>query len=232
MTATKLAVALAAAGMLAALPAKAAIFTDQTLFNNAATADGITTSADNFSSYAQQNITFGQTLGSFNYTFPSQTQPAIVPNGTFVGNALGGAPFDVFVGGDSVTLTFAGSGKIRAFGMDISAAPSGTDPLPDNIYQLTLLDGNQETVGNVNLSVAASNEFFLGFVEDAANPFTQIDLSLAPNPNGFLVPAIQVNQLDFGSAPAAAAVPEPASIVLLGGALLMAGALTRRRAKR
>ena len=227
MTITKLTGALLAALALDTLPAQAAIFTDVTAFDTAAA--GLALKTDNFSADPLGTIIDGQNLGGFRYFFDSnQTQPAIVANQTFTGNALGGAPFGVFGTGDSVTLTSIGPARLRAFGMDISAAPAFGTTLPDDIYHLTLLDGNDELVGNVNLSTSAT-DFFLGFVEDAASTFTEINLSVLPAFDDSLVPAIQVNALTSGTAPVTAA-PEPASLALLVGGLAMAGAIRRRRA--
>jgi hypothetical protein len=218
----------ALAGLTFAIaPAQAAVFTDLGAFQ--AAASGLTVATDDFSADAQGDIGNGGTIGAFRYGFDaSQTQPAIVANQTFTGNALGGAPFGTFGTGDALTLTYTGAGGLLAFGMDISAAPGFGDTLPDDIYQLTLLDGNaaQTFIGNLDLSTSAT-DFFLGFVEDPSDSFTEISLSILPAADGSLDPAIQVNSLVTGIA-AATPVPEPASLALLLSGLALIGVLRRQ----
>ncbi len=79
---------------------------------------------DDYESYPFGSIPLGSRLGDFRYlSDPDITQPAIVP-GFAGGKALGGSP-DVFVGGDSVTLSyqplFPQQGlPLLAFGADFS----------------------------------------------------------------------------------------------------------------
>jgi hypothetical protein len=65
------------AGALLAPPVHATVFTDQTAFTNAANADGISLENDNLFSYLLGNITNGQQLGAFVYSF----DPAIPSQG-------------------------------------------------------------------------------------------------------------------------------------------------------
>src|SRR2546423_15565383 len=96
------AAALALSGAVSAASAQVTVYHDRTVFT--AALSGLQ-KVDDFESYALGPIALGDVRGDFRYTFdPSVTQPAVVPGGNG-GQALGGSPFDVFVGGDSVTLT-------------------------------------------------------------------------------------------------------------------------------
>ena len=79
-------------------------FTDRTSFNAGLIAAGITAGTDTYETYSLGPISNGGTRGSFMYSFNSTlTQPAVSSDGVG-GKALGGAPFDVFVGGDTAQI--------------------------------------------------------------------------------------------------------------------------------
>lgn len=122
---------------IVAAPADAGplLFTDRTAFIAPLGAAPID---DDFEGYALGSITSGDTLGAFQYTFPSTVEPAIVGGG-YGGHALGG-PFDVFVGGDAVTLSFTGPSGLCAFGANFLYAPS-FDTIPATLYQISIGDG-------------------------------------------------------------------------------------------
>ena len=212
-------------------PAEATLFTDQAAFTAAATADGISTTTQGYGAFPLHDLANGEVLGSFQYTFdPTQTQPRVASDGVG-GQALGGAPFDVFVGGDSVTLTFTGGTGLRAFGVVFNIAPSGP-PVPQDTYQMKILDGAAAGTTNGNPLIPDDSNpngmtFFLGIIEDPGLLFTGISLSSANDPS-FLTPAYQIPELIFGPP---AVVPEPASLplILLIAALAIADYPTRRR---
>jgi hypothetical protein len=225
----------------AALPAQAAVFTDQTAFDNAAATADIPLTTDNFSIYPLGNISTGQTLGKFTYTFdpnlndPTGTQPMIGLDGT--SHVLTGGPFGAFVGGNSVTLTFTGGKTLLAFGAMFTYAPAD-EPLLAGLYDLGILDGTgATTIGNPAGLSAAGGFFFLGFIGSPGQVFSQTSLfSLVDPPNGitgspFLIPGYEVNDLVFGSA-AGPTVPEPGSLGLLAIGLAIAAfamSLSQRR---
>jgi hypothetical protein len=146
------------------------------------------------------------------------------------GQALGGSPFDVFVGGDAVTLTYNGVRPLQAFGADFFYAPN-FEALPGDLYQLAIADGAAagSSVGNPAGLDANGGSFFLGFVVDPGAAFRSVQLfSVAPldgDGNPYLDPAYQVDDLAF-----AAQVPEPplAAMMTLGLSLLAFG-LRRNR---
>jgi hypothetical protein len=210
-------------------PAEAGIiaFTDRTAFLAAL---GGSPTNDDYEAYALGDITNGSTLGNFAYTFAATVQPAIVAGG-YGGQALGG-PFDVFVGGDAVTLTFGGS-TLNAFGADFYYAPS-FDPIPGSIYQIRVDDGSGagSVVGNLTGLDPAGGSVFLGLLADPGFEFGIVTLlSVVPvDANGdptFLVPAYQVDNLVYDTVDV---VPEPGSLSLL---MLGSGALfARKRVRR
>src|SRR5437879_5547219 len=112
--------------------AQVTAYHDRATFTAALTSPSFT---DDFESYPLGDIALGDRRGDFLYYFdPNITQPAIVLGGNG-GQALGGSPFDVFVGGDSVTLSYAPIDLsrgllLRAVGVDILYAPSGLDIPP------------------------------------------------------------------------------------------------------
>ena len=226
------------AGLTMGSAAHATTFTDQTAFDAAVGAAGITLNTDNFSAYAQQNIAVGQTLGSFKYTFDPNLQhdagtlPTIGTDGG-VNVLVGGPNSQGFVGGNSVTLSVTGGKKLLAFGAVFTYAPNFAGLLA-GFYNLTINDG---TAANTNAAspaglTGAGGSFFLGFIGDPGQDFSAATLSsLLQAPDGSFVPAYEIDELDFGSPQvAAAAVPEPASGGLVAAAL---GALVliRRRAR-
>ncbi len=182
---------------------------------------------DDFESYAPGDIAVGDVRGDFRYTADSAaTQPAVVSDGGG-GQALGGSPFDVFVGGDSVTLMTATGLRLAAFGADFFYAPS-FDTIAADTYRLGIRDGLAagQFAGNPDSIDPNGGSFFLGLIVNPGYEFTAVDLfsvQLAPN---FLVPAYQVDN------PAYTAVPEPgAPAYLLTGSLTGAPAICRARCR-
>jgi hypothetical protein len=177
---------------------------------------------DNLESYPLGDVPNGDVRGDFRYTFnPAVTQPAIVSDGGG-GQALGGSPFDVFVGGDNVALSYTGSGVLRAFGVDFAYAPS-FDAIPADTYQLGIADGAAagSFAGNPDSIDPNGGTFFLGVIADFGFPFSTINLYSVQQDPTFLVPAYQADNLTY------AAVPEPIGAaagsfgVLVFGALLL-----------
>jgi hypothetical protein len=218
--------------LLAAGLAQAAIIStdDRASFLAAAAGRGPGLSADDFSSYALGSIANGDARGAFTYSFdPAMTQPAIVDNGAGA-QVLGGAPYDVFVQADVVTLIYNGTGPLAAFGIDFAYAPS-FDAIPIGTYGVTVDAGGTAGTffGNLSALDATGGGFFLGLLsDDPATDFSHISFSVqAPldaDGNPILVPAYQVNGLLF--APASAA-PEPSTLALTG--LSLATIITWRR---
>lgn len=214
--------------LTASAPAPAAVYTSRDVFISALGMPDPQVGHENFDARAPGPIANGLTVGDFSYAFDaSLTQPAIAPDGAG-GQALGGMPAGVFVGGDSVTLSSTGTAALRAFGADFFYAPSFL-PAPATIYRMAIADGRAagETAANGPGLDLGGGSFFLGFIEDGSASFKSISLfSLVPaDAHGdpmFLVAAYQVDNLVY------AAVPEPsrASVMLLGGLALW---LLRRR---
>lgn len=223
--------------------AHATVITNITAFENAVASAGITTATDDFSAYTQSNIVNGQTLGSFAYSFdptlsdPSGTDPTIGLDG--VSQVLVGGPnSNGFIGGNSVTLTFQGTGGLLAFGAIFTYSPAN-EAVPANVYSLGILDGSgATTVGNADPVSpdgldGNGGSFFLGFVGSPGDEFTQASLfsALAPvdaGGNPFITTTYEVNELIFGSAPSTD-VPEPGSLNLLAGGLGMLTLIGLRR---
>jgi hypothetical protein len=211
--------------LLIGSPARAQllIFHDRATFT-AALAGLPSPTSDDYESYAQGVIAPADRRGDFLYSSdPSLTQPAIVPGGNG-GQALGGSPFDVFVGGDSVLLSFQplkiGSPPfLQAMGADFLYAPS-FDDIPADTYRLGVEDGTAsgQFAGNLDGLDAAGGTFFLGIIAAPSAVFTQVDLFSVQQDPSFLVPAYQVDNLTY------VAVPEPTALSLftLGSILLLA----------
>lgn len=199
------------------------IFHDRATFTAALAGLPLPTSED-YESYALGDITPADRRGDFLYSSdPSLTQPAIVPGGNG-GQALGGSPFDVFVGGDSVRLSFqplpVGSPPfLRALGADFLYAPSFED-IPADTYRLGVADGaaSGQLAGNLDGLDAEGGTFFLGIIADPSAVFTTVDLFSVQQDPDFLVPAYQVDDLIY------VAVPEPTafSLFTLGSIFLLA----------
>lgn len=205
-----------AALLLHALPASAGVrvYTDRTAFLAAV---GTPVTAEDFEAHAAGPVSDGATLGDFRYGFDaSVVQPTVAPGG-WGGRALGG-PFDVFVGGDAVSLTYTGATALRALGADVLYAPS-FDTVGANLYRLLLADGAAAGAfaGNPVLD-AAGGAFFLGLIADAGSEFHQVGLlSVVPvdaNGDPLLLPAYQFDNLAY-AALATTPVPEPATLVLV-----------------
>ena len=203
-------------GWLASVTAAyATSYSDRTSFNAALASAGLTAGSDNYESYSLGPISNGDTRGAFTYSFdPSLTQPAVASDGNG-GQALGGSPNDVFVGGDAVSLTFTGPRPLQAFGADFFYAPN-FEALPGDLYQLEIADGAAAgtTLGNPAGLDANGGSFFLGFIEDPGAAFRSVQIfSVTPldsSGNPYLDPAYQVDNLAF-----AASVPEPSLLALL-----------------
>lgn len=209
--------------------AHALTYTDRVAFSAALA--GRATLFEDYESYALGNIANGQTLGDFTYSFAAaSTQVGVFSDGAG-GQALGGAPYEVFVGGNAVNLTYNGVVPLIAFGADFFYAPN-FEPLPGNLYQLTILDGNGvgTTLGNLAGLDASGGSFFLGFIGNPGFEFTKVGLQsltqLDADGNAYLTPAYQVDNLLYGAAP----VPEPGTLALLfAGAVLLVPAVNKSR---
>jgi hypothetical protein len=208
------------------LPAQAQVtlYYDRSTFLTALA--GLPTQTEDYESYSLGDIPEGSQLGHFTYTFdPTSVQPAIVSDGAGR-QALGGSPYDVFVGGDSVTLTYhpltpLEGPLMQAFGADFAYAPSGLD-IPADTYRLGIGDGPGAGAFAGNLLIPFNDQlpmggtFFLGVIGAPGVVFTQVNLFSVQTDPDFLVPAYQVDNLVF------APVPEPGtlSFVLLGSTVL------------
>lgn len=199
------------------------VFHDRALFTAALA--GQTLITDDYETYALGPIALGDGRGDFRYGFdPSEVEPAIVSDG-LGGQALGGAPFDVFVGGNAVTLSFQPPGaQLLAFGADFFHAPSGPE-IPADTYRIEIADGVAagQFVGNDPGLDLAGGSFFLGIIADAASVFTQVTLLSVQTDPEFLVPAYQVDNLIY-----TAAVPEPTAFPLLALGMVLLLPLTVR----
>ena len=169
---------------LAALAAPCAlaqivIYHDRATFTAALSGPVLT---DTFETYPLGSIPQGDRRGDFLYSFdPNITQPAVAPGGNG-GQVLGGFPFDVFGGGDSVTLTFSPLSplqgpRLRALGADFLYAPS-FDTIPADTYRLGIADGAAagQFAGNLNTLDTAGGTFFLGLISGPATEFHGINL--------------------------------------------------------
>src|SRR5690349_399214 len=220
-------IALAAVHVSAAY---ATAFTDRGSFNAALASAGLTGASDDYESYSLGPIANGGTRGSFTYSFnASLTQPAVASDGAG-GQALGRSPFDVFVGGDAVTLTFNGARPLQAFGADFFYAPN-FEALPADLYQLAIADGTAagSTIGNPAGLDENGGSFFLGFIVDPGSAFRSVQLfSVTPldgDGNPYLDPAYQIDNLAF-----AAQVPElPLPAMMTLGLSLLVFRLRRNR---
>ena len=214
--------AAAALAFAASTSAWATVYADRAAFIAALGRLGQPVMAEDYESRPPGVIANGQRLGDFAYSFDAAvTQPAVASDGNG-GLALGGAPNDVFVGGDAVQLLYNGPRALLAFGADYFFAPSFL-PAPASIYRMTLADGRAAgaTTGNGPDLDPNGGSFFLGFIEDAPAAFRAVRLySVVPtDADGipfFLDPAYQIDNLIFAAAPA---IPEPGT-----GALMVLGA--------
>lgn len=212
----------AALACAASTPACATVYTDRAAFTAALGRLGQPVMDEDYESRPPGAIANGQSLGDFAYSFDAAvTQPAVASDGNG-GLALGGAPNDVFVGGDAVQLLYNGARPLLAFGADYFFAPSFLPP-PASIYRMTLSDGTAAgtTTGNGPALDPGGGSFFLGFIEDTPAAFRAVKLySVVPTDAGgnpfFLDPAYQIDNLVYSAAPA---VPEPGT-----GALMVLGA--------
>jgi hypothetical protein len=215
-----------AAGVLATVlinttPAVAGVvaYTDRAAFLAVV---GGAVSSDGFETYAPGAISNNSTLGDFKYTFADTVLPMVVPGG-FGGQALGG-PFDVFVGGDSVSLTYGGATALRAFGVDVLYAPS-FDSIAADLYRLQVGDGaSMGFYAGSPVLDSAGGMFFLGLVADSGSEFSLMDmLSIVPldaNGDPALVSAYQFDDIAYAVA-TTTPVPEPSTLAMM----LAAGAL-------
>ncbi len=203
-------------------------YTDRTAFLAAL---GFPVAADGYEPYDPGDIVNGSTLGDFQYTFGGDVQPSVVP-GAFGGNALGGAPFEVFIGGDLVSLTFP-TPTLRAFGADFYYGP-WFGAVPSDIYRIRIDDGSGAGmfVGNPDGLDVLGGTFFLGVLADPGSEFGAISLlSHVPTDDSgepILVSAYQVDNLVYGTA---ATVPDQSSslvLLMIGSGVLAAFGRTFR----
>jgi hypothetical protein len=176
---------------------------------------------DTYETYAPGPISSGDARGDFRYTFDlSTTQPAVVSDGAG-GQALGGSPFDVFVGGDSVTLTLVSGHVLRAFGADFYYAPS-FDAIPADTYRLGIADGPAAGAfaGNPDSIDPNGGSFFLGLIAAQGYEFAGAALLSVQQDPGFLVPAYQADNLIYAAVPEAAGFALP-TIGFLTGCLVL-----------
>jgi hypothetical protein len=149
----------------------------------------------------------GTQLGDFTYNFdPAVTQPAIIAEGG-TGDLLGGYPYSVFVGGDTLQLTLTVSNaingdRLRAFGGDFYYAPSAFG-VQSNSYLLKLGNGlgQGQSAGNLPLT-SDMGSFFLGMVAAPGAEFTSVVLSIVQTDTNTIVPACQVSNLVYLKVPA------------------------------
>jgi len=231
MTCTRHRAKSAAAWVFAVLSVNAApgfantvAYTDRAAFLAAA---GGALIADDFESHPPGPIASAATLGDFKYSFPATVQPTVVP-GAHGGQGLGG-PFDVFVGGDVVSLWHAGPTGLRAFGMSVFYAPS-FDTIAADVYRIRIDDGAGAGTSAGNPALAnAGGVFFLGLIADAGSEFRQLSLlSVVPmdvNGDPLLVPAYQLDDFAYALPQAA---PEPATLGLVLAAAALLAAQRRR----
>jgi len=203
-----------------AAQAQAVVYTDRTAFEAAAAAAGLALRAEAFEAAAPGPLAPGAAVGGLRIGFDAAlTQPAVVADGNG-GQALGGSPFDAFVGGDRFSFTAGAGHVLRAFGADVVFAPSGGD-LPGGVYALA---GGGATAFSAALLAAGGGSLFLGLITDTGSDLGSAGLSaLDGSAQGFLTPAWQVDNLLY-----AAPVPEPPSPWLLAAGLA-AVALRRQR---
>jgi len=195
--------ALGLAFILTEVPPAAAemvtIFTNRAEFLQAV---GFGAALDDFQAYASGPLAVGARLGEFNYAFdPSATQPAVVADNAGV-KMLGGSPYKVLVGGDSVVLTLsvadpAGGDRLRAFGADFAYAPSAFG-VSSNAYRLTLNNGIGQGLfaGNGTL-LGDAGVCFLGLIAAPGAEFTSVVISSTQSDPNTIVPACQVANLAY-----------------------------------
>ena len=185
---------------------------------------------DDLESHPLGDIDTGARRGDFLYSSDTAiTQPAIVEGGDG-GAALGGSPFDVFVGGDCVLLTYKPLAlgqppRLVAFGADFLYAPSFDDIIADT-YRIGVADGTAagQYAGNLDGLDGAGGTFFLGIIVDPTASFTQLALYSVQLDPDTIVSSYQIDNFEY------AAVPEPGalSICMLGGIVLL-GSFKRQR---
>ncbi|MEJ5999316.1 hypothetical protein [Paucibacter soli] len=208
------------AALMAVSPAYsgALVFHDRPSFMLALAGQSLAT--DDFEGYAAGNIAAGTRRGDFVYEFDANSVQAAVASDGTGGQALGGAPEDVFVGGDSVRLWFQpplAAARLRAFGAEFIYAPSFA-PIDALSYGILLEDGPHAglVAGNEAGLDPGGGSFFLGLIEDAGSSFSSLSLFSVQTDPQILLPAYQVDSLVYAS------IPEPASLATVLLTLLCA----------
>ncbi len=197
---------MASVGVAAFLPASGiaaqgsvSVYSNRTEFVQALAAAA---SSDDYQAYGVGLISEGLQLGEYSYAFDaSATQPAVVAGGGGT-QLLGGYPYDVFVGGDLVSLVLTVSNasngdRLRGFGADFYFAPAYSE-VDSNSYRITVGNGTAQGqyAGNQPLP-GDGGVFFLGLIASPGAEFTSLLLTVVQADTNTIVPACQVDDLVY-----------------------------------